>query len=157
MALVALVIGTATSVAATGRITVLLLASGAVCWSVVPLVQLCTGVLLVRGCRVPLPQALNRYFQTHRAWSLWLLAVALILLLLPNPGGWIIPLAATFVVPMALTVRRLTALCRLELGFSAAVARRRTLLHQSVTVASLLAYGEYAARLMPRLIDSAGR
>jgi hypothetical protein len=157
LVLVALVIGTATSVAATGRITLLLLASGAACWSVVPLVQLCTGALLVRGSAVPTGQALEQYFETHRPWSLWLLAVAGMVLLLPNPGSWIALMALTFVVPLALTFRRLNALCRFELGFSAVVARRRTLLHQAVTITCLLAYGEYAGRLLPRFIDTVAR
>jgi hypothetical protein len=154
MVLVAIIVGTATSVAATGRITVLLLLSGAVCWSVVPLVQLCTGVMLVRGSGLSTGWALERYFQTHAPWSLWLLGVAGMLVLLPNPVMWIVPLATTFVFPLALTVRKLYALCRGELGFSAAVAWRRTLFHQAVTVLCLVAYGEYAGRFFPRLIDT---
>jgi hypothetical protein len=157
MALVALVLGTATSVAATGRITVGLLASGTVCWSAVPLLQLCTGVLLVRGARLPPTSGLERYFQTHRPWSLWLLGFAGMVLLLPDPGRWLVPMASTFVVPLVLTFRRLAALCRVEFGFSAAVARRRTLVHQVVTVACLAAYGEYAGRLLPRFIDTVAR
>jgi hypothetical protein len=156
MVLIAMVVGTATSVAATGRITILLLASGTACWSVVSLVQLCTGVLLVRGATVPLRRGLERYFGAHGPWSLWLLAIAGMVLLLPDPGGWIVPLALTFVVPLVFTFRRLDALCRLELGFSAAVARRRTLLHQGVTLLCLLAYGEYAGRFFPRFIDTVG-
>ena len=155
MVLVAVILGTATSVASTGRITVMLLLSGAACWSVVPLIQLCTGVLLVRGSSRSIGRALERYFQTHAPWSLWLLGVAGMLVLLPNPVLWIVPLTATFVFPLALTVRKLYALCRGELGFSAAVARRRTLLHQAVTVGCLAAYGEYAGRLLVRFMDRA--
>jgi len=157
MALVALVIGTATSAAATGRISLGLLASGTVSWSVVPLAQLFTGVLLVRGSRLPLADALARYFETHRPWSLWLLTVAGLLLVSTNPGAWVEPLALTFVVPMALTFRRLNVLCRTQLGFDAAKARRRTILHQAVTISGLVVYGEYAGGLLPRFIDTVGR
>ena len=152
MALIALVIGTATSTVATGRVSVSLLASTTVCWSLVPVIQLFTGLLLVRGSSLPQARALDLYFGTHRPWSLWLLGFALLILVLPNPGGWVLTLAATAVVPIALTARRLTSLCRLELGFSAASARRRALLHQAVTGACCLAYGEYAGRLLPRFI-----
>lgn len=155
MVLVAIVVGAATSVASTGRITVLLLLSGVACWSVVPLVQLGTGLLLVRGSRVSMLRALERYFQTHAAWSLWLLGVAGIVVLLPNPVEWIVPLALTFIFPLALTVRQLYTFCRGELGFSTAVARRRTLVHQAATVGCLAAYLEYAGRLLVRFIDNA--
>ena len=116
------------------------------------MIQLFTGMLLVRGSSLPRAHALDLYFGTHRPWSLWLLAFALLILVLPNPGGWVLTLAATAVVPIALTARRLTSLCRVELGFSAASARRRALLHQAVTLGSCLAYGEYAGRLLPRFI-----
>jgi hypothetical protein len=157
MALIALVIGAATSIAATGRITFMLLASGTACWSFVPLVQLFTGVLLVHGSSLPRARALELYFQTHRPWSLWLLGFAALVLVLPNPGGWILFLAATFIIPMLLTHRRLKAVCRTELGFSPAIARRRLMVYQAVTAASLVAYGEYASRLLPRFIDGAAR
>ncbi len=75
MALVALVIGTSVSAAATERVTLSLVLTSALAWSFVPLLQLGTGLWLVRsagaGRRVA---ALERYFETHRPWSLFILA-----------------------------------------------------------------------------------
>jgi hypothetical protein len=154
MALIALVIGITTSVAATGRTTLMLVASGAVCWSFVPVVQLFTGVLFVRGARIPRAQALERYFALHRPWSLWLLGCALVLLLMPNQQDWILPVAASGVVPLILTNRALARAGHHDLGFTSAIARRRLITHQLATWAVGLAYAEYAGRVVSRFVDA---
>jgi hypothetical protein len=154
MALIALVVGITTSVAATGRTTLTLVASGAVCWSFVPVVQLFTGVLFVRGARIPRAQALERYFELHRPWSLWLLGCALFLLLLPSQGDWILPIAASGFVPLILTIRALVRTGQSHLGFTAAIARRRAIVHQLATWAVGLAYAEYAGRVLSRFLEA---
>ena len=156
MALIALVIGSAMAVAATGRLTLSLAASTTLVWSWVPLVQLLTGLLLVRGADIGVARALEGYFQTHRPWSLWLLACAVAIALLPNPGGALLLLAATFVVPLVVTVRMLKVFCRRELGLGAAQTRRRVALHQAVTWTVVLVYGGYAIALIPRVSGRLG-
>ena len=153
LALIALIIGTATSAAATGRITLSLLASQTISWSFVVAVQLLTGLLLVRSATTPRIRALELYFDTHHFWSLWLLLFALLVLLLPNPGGSMFLLLATGAIPMALTARALISLARTHLGFTTAMARRRVLVHHAVTVALALIYGEYAGGILRRLVD----
>ena len=156
MALIATVVGTATAVAATGRITLSLVLSGALMWSAVPVVQLLTGLLLVRGAPTRTSDALELYLRTHRAWSIWLLLCAAALILVPQPISIGLYAAATFIIPGALTVRMLVAFCRWELGFSRTAAMRRVLLHQVVTSLVLLSYGNYAGALIERISGRAG-
>ena len=156
MVLIATVVGTATAVAATGRITLSLALSGALMWSAVAAVQLLTGVLLVRGAPIRINGALERYLRTHRAWSIWLLVCAAALILAPNPLSVVLYVAATFVIPAALTVWMLVAFCRRELGFSRRTAIQRVLLHQVVTAFVLLAYGNYAGALIGRVLGRVG-
>ncbi|HXG55070.1 MAG TPA: hypothetical protein VNJ03_06790 [Vicinamibacterales bacterium] len=154
MALIALVIGASTAVVGTGRLTWSLVVSGTLLWSVVPLLQLLSGVLLIRRAD---RQALDGYFSTHRSWSMWLLAGAAAVLVLPDPGGALMFLAATAVVPIILTARALAAFCRDSLGLSRASARRRVGLHQVVTYAVVLAYADFAVALMPRILALVGK
>src|SRR5215210_6473940 len=76
MALTTLVLTTAMSVAATGRLTVALFLSGLACWWFLPVLQLLTGLLMIRGSGLERRAALDGYFATHRPWSLWVLIVA---------------------------------------------------------------------------------
>ena len=154
MLLIAIVVGASTAAGATGRITWSLLASGTLVWSFVPVVQLLTGLMLVRGATIDRRRALESYFSTHRPWSLWLLAVAATLLILPNPGVSILYLAATFVIPAVLNIRLLLACCRRDLGLSPSVARSRVLVHQLVTAVVLVVYGAYAIAFVDRMSGS---
>ena len=153
MALTALILGTATAVAATGRVTAALVVSGAVMWSFVPVIQLLTGLVLVRGAAIGGRDALSRYFASHAPWSLWILAAAAFAVLVSNPFSWVLLVLPTAAVPMVLTARRLLRLCRTEFGFASALARRRVAVHQASTMAVILAYGEYAGGLLRRALD----
>lgn len=154
MLLVAIVVGAATAAGATGRITWSLLVSGTLVWSVVPIVQLFTGLLLVRGTKVSRRRALESYFSAHQPWSLWLLGVAAALLAVPNQGGSILYLAATFVIPAVVNIRLLLACCRRDLGLSRSAARSRVLVHQLVTAVVLVVYGAYAIAFIDRMSGS---
>ena len=154
MLLVAIVVGAATAAGATGRITWSLLVSGTLVWSFVPIVQLLTGLLMVRGTNVSRRRALDSYFSAHRPWSLWLLGVAAVLLVAPNPGVSVLYVAATFVVPAVVNIRLLLACCRRDLGFSPSVARSRVLVHQLVTALVLAVYGAYAIAFIARMSGS---
>lgn len=153
MALTALVLGTATVVASTGRITPALVISGSLVWSFVPVLQLLTGLVLVRGAAVSRGEALGRYFAAHTAWSLWMLAAAAFAVILSSPLSWLFPVLLTAAVPMLLTARRLVRLCRADFQFAPGLARRRVIVHQAMTVGVILAYGEYAGGLVRRALD----
>lgn len=152
MALVALVIGTSVAAAATGRVTIPLVLTSTLAWAFVPVIQLLTGLVLVRGAaaggRV---RALERYFGTHRAWSLWILAVHAVFLVWPASRGFVLPLVATGILPAALTVRALGRVCREGLGMSAGAARRAVIVHQTMTLGLVVAYAVWASAYVPRL------
>lgn len=155
MALVALVIGTSVTVAATERLTLSLVLSGSLGWVFVPLLQLLTGLLLVRGLPGGRMRQLERYFATHWPWSIWILVFNAAVLLLPMrlTGLW---LTATAVVPMLWTVWLLMEFCRQDLALDSRMARRRVLLHQSVTYVLVVGYVSVAVALWPRLAGIIG-
>jgi hypothetical protein len=158
MALVALVLATAMSIAATGRLTIALLISGLVCFWFLPVLQFLTGLLMVRHRGViPLRVALDGYFETHRPWSLWILVMAATVILLPNPGGATYPLALTAVVPAAFTARSLLRFSRVALGDSRRQAWQRVALHQGATFVALIAYMDLSVALWPRVLAVLGR
>ena len=152
MALVALIIGTSVSAAATERVTIAQVLTSTVAWAFVPVIQLATGVWLVRhagaGRRVG---ALERYFATHRPWSIFILSVHGVLL------GWtpsrayalfFLPLAA---IPIAMTVTALNRICRDTLGMPPAGARRAVGIHQAMTYIVVAAYAAWASAYLPRI------
>jgi hypothetical protein len=153
MAGIALVLATAMSVAATGRVTFSLLASGFICWSVVPALQLLTGLWMVRGAPVTRTAALEGYFATHRPWSLWILAMGGVLFFLPDPGRAVLYAAATAIVPTALTFRELTRFSLTVLGDPPRAARRRAAVHEGITIALGLIFIELSVALWPRVIE----
>ena len=151
MLLVSLIIGTATAVAATGRVTVSLVGSGALGWSFVAVLQLLTGLILVRGPHGERLRQLERYFALHWPWSLWILAYHAALLLLPTRalGTW---LALTGVVPMAVTARLLLQFTETYVTLDRRAAIRRVVLHQAVTYSLFLAYAAVAVALWSRVL-----
>lgn len=157
MALIALVFATAMSVAATGRLTLGLLISTFLCFSFAPLLQLATGLLMLRGSRVNRRAALDGYFATHRPWSLWMLLLAGIVVLLPNPGGATYVMALTAIVPAALTVRGLLRFSRNVLGDSSRTAWWRVGRHQAATALILVVYLDLSVALWPRVLAVLGR
>lgn len=151
MALVALVIGTAVTVAAAGRVTIPLLITGVLGWSFVPVLQLLTGLLLVRNGSGPRLRQLERYFATHWPWSIWILAFHAALLLVPPAyaGVW---LTTTAMAPILWTVMLLLEFCRRELMLDRRTAVRRVALHQAVTYLLVLGYVSIAVALWPRIL-----
>ena len=153
MALTALVLGTSVVATSTERVTVPLVLTSAVAWAFVPLIQLGTGMWLVRGAATGRRLiALEAYFETHRAWSLFILAFHALMLAWPAARNFALLLAPTAVVPIALTVRGLTRMCRETLGVSPGRARRMVTLHQLMTYLVVAAYAGWASAYVPRLV-----
>jgi hypothetical protein len=152
MLLIALVVGTSCAVAATERVTADLVLAGTLGWSFVPGLQLLTGLLLIGATRRDRRAALERYFDLHWPWSLWILGASTALLMLPvtrTLGAWV---AMTAAVPLIWTVRLLTGYCRDVLEMPPARARRRVALHQAVTYAIMLGCINAAVSLWPRIV-----
>jgi hypothetical protein len=153
MGLVALVIGTSVTAAATERVTIPLVLTSTLAWAFVPGIQLFTGLVLVRGAapgaRV---HALERYFDTHRPWSLWILGVHALFLVVPASRGVALLLVPFCVVPAVLTIRALVTVCREVLGMGVAAARRAVAVHQSMTYLIVLVYAAWASAYLPRVL-----
>ena len=151
VALVSLVIGTATAAAATERVTLSLVMSGAAGWSFVPLLQLVTGALLVRNTGPGTMSRLERYCSLHWPWTSWILVYHGALLVLPSraTGTW---LTLTGVIPMVWTAWLLLGFCRGELSLDHRAAIRRVALHQGITYTVLFAYASVAVALWPRIV-----
>jgi hypothetical protein len=151
MVLISVVIGAATAAAATDRVTVSLVISGALGWSFVPVLQLLTGLILIQGSRGGRWRQLERYFELHWPWSLWILAYHAALLLLPTRtlGTW---LALTGVVPLLITVRLLLQFTQNHVTEDRRAAIRRVVLHQAVTYSVFLAYAAVAVALWTRVL-----
>lgn len=152
MLLVAAIIGTSVTVTATEHVDVWLVIAGTAGWSFVPLLQLGTGLMLLRGSRPPRRASLGRYFDTHWPWSVWILATHAALLVIPQLRGYTLGLLVTAVVPILLTIRLLIAVCQEQLGIPRRAAIRRVAEHQVFTYALVLIYLQLAIALWPRVV-----
>ena len=154
MALIALVIGTSVTVAATERVDFSLLVAGSFGWSFVPVLQLMTGLLLIaRTNRLPRRRALEAYFALHWPWSLWMLSAAVLLLVLPPVRDYSFALILTSLVAMVWTIFLLIGFCREQLAMTTHQARWRVALHQVVTIGVAILYVSYAVALWPRVVS----
>lgn len=153
MALVAVIIGASVATAATERVTASLVLTSALAWAFVPLIQLGTGLWLVRsagaGRRIP---ALEHYFDTHRPWSLFILAVHAVLVVWPASRAFALAFVPLAALPITMTVSALMAMCRDVLGMSTAAARRMVLIHQVITYVMAAAYASWASAHVPRFV-----
>jgi hypothetical protein len=155
--LVAFVIGTATAISATGRVTLGLVLSGAACWSFVPALQVATAALVMRSerARVGPGRRLDLWFMGHGPWSLWTLAAAAFITWFAGRAEW--PVVATALLPAVWTAWIAGAFCRTILQDSSRQARRRVAVHQALTWAIVLAYIALASQLWPRFLALIGR
>lgn len=152
MALIAAIVGTSVTVTATEHVDIWLVVAGVAGWSFVPVLQLVTGVILVRGSRVPVATALEHYFATHWPWSLTILTAHAALLVVPWFRGhafWLVGLA---VFPVLATIRLLLAVCRGPLRMDPRQARRRVVEHQLLTLFLIVLYVQLATALWPRIV-----
>lgn len=154
MALVAAVIGTSVTVSATERVTLSLVLAGFLGWSFVPLLQLGTGLLLVRGAEARRRlDLLDRYFALGWAWNLWVVVIHGVLLMWPagrRLGVTAVGIAA--VVPIVWTLELLFDYCRRDLGLDHHGALVRLVQHQVVTYSLVVAYVVFAVSLWPRIV-----
>jgi hypothetical protein len=153
-ALVAAVIGAAIAVGATGHVTPRLLLSTTLCWAFVVLLQIGIALPLIAGPSrrtVGLSRALDLFFASHLAWSLWLLAVAM---WSPSAlGRPLMPVLISAPVPLALTVRMIAAFFREVLELDPREARVRTIIQQAATWGiPLVLYGT-AVAAWPRILE----
>lgn len=154
MVLVAVVIGTSVTVSATERVTLTLVLAGALGWSFVPLLQLATGLILVRdagpGRRLGL---LDRYFALGWAWNLWVVVIHTVLLMWPAGRRLgVVAVGITAAVPIIWTLKLLFDYCRRDLGLGHQAALVRLFQHQAATYSLVVAYVIFAVSLWPRIV-----
>lgn len=152
MALVALIIGAAVTVASTERTDVPLVVGGFFGWLFVPALQLLTGLLVIHGTPLSRLSTLEGYFALHWPWSLWILAAAGLTLVVPAVRAHAAWVGVTAAVAVVWTVRLLVRFCEQTLRLSRRAAYRRVALHQAVTLALILVYVQFAIALWPRLV-----
>jgi hypothetical protein len=158
-ALVALVLGTGSAFSSTGHLTVGLVASGFLCWSFVPILQIATAAAIMRSAAsrsIPSGRRLDLWFMGHAPWSLWIFAATFAIGCAPL--GWRVerPIIATSLIPLAWTSVIAAAFCRVVLGDAPRAARARTALHQVVTWTIALLYFAVAVALWPRIVAFLG-
>lgn len=153
-ALVALVLGTGSAFSSTGHLTAGLLASGFVCWSFVPLLQIATAGAIMRAPAsrsLTFDRRMDLWFMGHAPWSLWIVVATFLMGAAPTPVRVEWPLIASAVIPIVWTSIIAAAFCRVVLGDSRNAAIARTALHQTVTWTIALLYVGWAVALWPRI------
>lgn len=152
-ALIAVLLGVITAIAATGRITASLVVSQTLVWAFVPALQVITAAMViasVRRRRVDFPRALELLFAAHGPWSLWLIVFAASQGVAVNTDVML----ASALVPIAWTAVLVAAFAREVLGLTASSARRRAFAHQAASVALMVIYIELATALWTRIIGA---
>lgn len=163
---VALIQGAAMTIATTNTIAAPLLVSVTAYWATAVALQVLAALLLIRtgpgfsrhrGAAGPAPRvttsrAVDLFLLGHAPWSLWLLASAGSMTLVP----WLPALRwvsiAGMILPAALTPRIVAAFDQTVLGSSRRVAVRRTILHQGLMWAALATYIVTSIAVWPRLL-----
>jgi hypothetical protein len=153
-ALLAVVIGAAIALGATGHVTPRLLLSTTLCWTLLVVLQVAIAVALIAGPArrtVGLSRALDLFFASHAPWSVWLFAAAA---WSPSViGRPLMPLLISAVLPLALTVRIIAAYFREVLELDPRHARLRTIVQQAATWGiPLVLYGA-AVAIWPRFLE----
>lgn len=154
--LAALVVGCAAAIAATGHVTVPLIASTTLWLSPIVGVQIVLAAAFIGGRSRSLPSALDLFYVAHGPWSLWLLAIAAAALCLPSGMPHLTLVEATGLVPLVWTARLIYAFNRQVLQQDARQALRRTLLHQAITWALFIGAYAQAVQVWPRILGWLG-
>lgn len=138
---------------ATARVSWTLAASGVLCWSFVAVLQLLIASAVIRPWtpEVDAPRAFALYVLGHAAWSLWMLATAAFLFLVPGVG--LDAMLPTAVLPAAWTAVLVYGFCREVLRLDARRAAWRAALHQALTTFAIVAYIAWAIQLWPRILS----
>ena len=152
--LAAVVIGISMAIAATRHVTPALVLDTTLAWSFVIVLQIAIALPLIAAPArrtVGLRRALDLFFASHGAWSLWLLAAAMM------PAVFARTLMLLAVLPLVVTARAIAAFFREVLQLNSRQARARAALHQVITwSAFVLLYGS-AVALQPRIVGGLAR
>lgn len=102
-ALLAFILGCATSAAVSGRFTPRLILDGAIAFAFLPLFAAAAFAVVFRRRRtaVAFGQALDLFFIGHAPWLLWLIGLAALTLVVDprGLGPWLVPLECSLIAP----------------------------------------------------------
>ena len=141
-ALVAVIVGTAVTLASARRVSIGLVLTGIVCWSFVPIVQFVIGAFVIgraHGRPMSLPRCLELLFIGQLPWSLWMLVMLGLETFTPLPLGLPVQVLG-LLVPGVWTTMIVFAFCRTALGCSPGRSRLFTVAHQAITWTVFFAY-----------------
>ena len=158
LAVVLAVVGTAVSTMAVQRVSPGLVATAALSWSFVLLIQLSLGALVITSAstrRVGMTRALDLWFATHLPYTLWMLVISV--LMATSPYASVELVIVTAIAPAAWTAVLLSAFCRVVLGTSRAGARWRATLHLLLIWTTTFGYVAWAAGGWFQIVASVNR
>jgi hypothetical protein len=153
-ALFVLLVGTSVAMAATGRVSLGLVASTSIAWCWVVGLQLAIAVTMVGTVPtrrdVTLARGVELWFAGHVPWTLWILFFVPVSRLVP--GFPVEALLLTMTVPIVWTMAIAATFCRIVLGRSARESWWRAAGHQVLIVSMILSYVAWSAGGWFRLI-----
>jgi len=158
LAFVAILIGTAVTLASARRLPPGLVLMGIVCWSFVPITQWLIGHVVIGrapGRRLSVPRCLELLFAAHLPWSLWMLVTIGIDTFTPVPIPLVIQVLS-LLVPAVWTTIILSAFCRIVLGCTPARAHLLIVAHQAMTWTAFFGYVVLVSGLWPRVLAFIG-
>lgn len=152
--LIALVIGTSASLAATASVDARLVLTTSFWWSFAPLIQIVAAAVLVLSMRerpVSLARGVELMIAGHAPWSLWLLAVAAAVA--AGASGGLLLITAGLALLAVLIVRYVLVyhFCRTVLTCTRTAALLRATLHQAAIAALIITYVCWAIAFVARV------
>jgi hypothetical protein len=154
--LVVLVLGTSVALAATGRVSLGLVLSCSLCWSLPLLAQALALAVVARPSPLPYRRLLELFLLAHAPWSLWLLCYSLAAALTFPEGsaawtGLAAYAVATALIPLVWTSWIVFCFFRTVLSLPTRRALLKTIGYELVVWSAALAYVSFAVALEPRL------
>jgi len=158
IAFVAILIGTAVTLASARRLPPGLVLMGILCWSFVPITQWLIGLVVIGrapGRPLSVPRCLELLFAGHLPWSLWMLVFIGFDTFTPVPIPLVIQVLS-LLVPAVWTTIILSAFCRIVLGCTPARAHLLIVAHQAMTWTAFFGYVVLVSGLWPRVLAFIG-
>jgi len=158
LAFVAILIGTAVTLASARRLPPGLVLMGILCWSFVPITQWLIGLVVIGrapGRPLSVPRCLELLFAGHLPWSLWMLVLIGFDTFTPVPIPQVIQVLS-LLVPAVWTTIILSAFCRIVLGCTPARAHILLIAHQAMTWMAFFVYVVLVSGLGPRVLAFVG-
>jgi hypothetical protein len=157
-ALVAVIIGTAVTLASARNVSIGLIAMGVVCWSFVPIAQFAIGAFIIsraHGRPMSLSRCLELLFIGQLPWSLWTLVMLGLDTFTPIPLGLVVQVLS-LLIPGVWTTMIVFAFCRTALGCTPARARLFTAAHQGITWTVFFTYVFLVSGILARSLRVVG-